>query len=103
MNSLKLAHLMQGKGFEIVLYMQKDSLIYEKPNLTFKKIEIIKIKRKYFDFANAKKLANSLILNEIDKILIIDNKDLDLVLWTKKKYHKKLRVEGRKLPPFLPS
>ncbi len=92
MNTLKLAKLLLQKGYEIVLYTQINSAILEKAKLIFSSIEIITIKRKYFDFVAAKEIGNSLIFNNIDKLLVVDNKDLDLAVWAKKRYHNDLKI-----------
>jgi glycosyltransferase involved in cell wall biosynthesis len=92
MNTLKLAKLLSERGFEITLYTQEKSTIYSIGEETFHSIELISKRRKYFDFKSASNLGNSLLSRDISRLLVVDNKDLDLAAWCKKRYFKTLKI-----------
>ncbi len=92
MNTLKLAKLLSVKGYNVHLFMQEESTIYEKGKEIFSEIHLIKKNRKYFDFKTAKSISKILIKNKISRLLVVDNKDLDLIAWCKKRYFKELKV-----------
>ena len=92
MNTLKLAKLLSEKGFDIHLFTQEESTIYAKGKDVFSEIHLIKKNRKYFDFKTAKSVSKTLIKNNISRLLVVDNKDLDVVAWCKKRYFKDLKV-----------
>ncbi len=92
MNTLKLARLLTEKGFEITLFTRNNSTLFEKGKEVFSRIELIERNRKYLDFKSSKKLSEILKAQEIKQILVVDNKDLDVVAWAKIRYYKDLRV-----------
>jgi len=92
MNTLKLARLLTEKGFEITLFTKNNSTLFEKGKEVFSTIELIERKRKYLDFKSAKRLSEILKTNDITRILVVDNKDLDVVAWTKMRYYKNLKI-----------
>lgn len=92
MNTLKLARLLSEKGYNITLITQEQSTIYNKGKDLFSASILIKSNRKYFDFGTAKKISKSLKENGISTLMTFDNKDIDVVAWTKKIYFKDLKV-----------
>ena len=54
MNTLKLVKLLSAKGYNVHLFTQEESTIYEKGKDIFSEIHLIKKNRKYFDFKTAK-------------------------------------------------
>jgi glycosyltransferase involved in cell wall biosynthesis len=92
MNTLKLAQEFKINGFNLSLITTKKSTILKNSREEFKNTIIIEKKRKYFDLGCAKDLANKLKSYKIDYLLVFDNKDLDLITWTKKIYFKSLHI-----------
>ncbi|WP_018341846.1 glycosyltransferase family 4 protein [Cytophaga aurantiaca] len=92
MNTLKLAKLLSEKGYSITLITQSTSSIYTQGKEIFASTILLQKKRKYFDFGAAKKISVALKTNGIDTIFVFDNKDLDVVAWTKKLFYKQLFV-----------
>jgi len=93
MNVLKLANLLTQKDYQIHLISKKDSTIYQKRSEnTFKGTFLLPDVKKYFDFKSAKKIANFLKEKGISKVIVFDNKDLDVTAWAKKLYYKKLKI-----------
>lgn len=92
MNTLKLAKLLSEKGYQITLITQDNSSIYTQGKDIFASTILLQKKRKYFDFSAAKKISAALKTNGIDTIFVFDNKDLDVVAWTKKLFFKQLFV-----------
>lgn len=92
MNTLKLAKLLSDKGYSITLITQEKSTIYIKGKDLFVSTILLNRGRKYFDFKSAKIISKSLQNEGIRTLITFDNKDLDLVAWTKKLYFNKLNV-----------
>lgn len=92
MNTLKLARLLSEKGYQITLITQENSSIYTQGKDIFASHLLLQKKRKYFDFAAAKKISHTLKTSGIKTIFVFDNKDLDVVAWTKKIFFKQLFV-----------
>lgn len=92
MNTIKLAILLREKNYQVTLFTQEDSTInsYGKENKVFNSIFCFKKNRKYFDFKSAKTIAQKLKDEGINTIMAFDNKDIDLIAWTKKLYFKEL-------------
>jgi D-inositol-3-phosphate glycosyltransferase len=92
MNTLKLAKLLSEKAYNVTLITQENSSIYTQGKDIFASTILLQKKRKYFDFGTAKKIGGTLKSNGIDTIFVFDNKDLDVVAWTKKIFYKELFV-----------
>lgn len=92
MNTLKLAKSLTGKGYSITLISNENSTIYNNGKDLFASIILLNRKRKYFDFKSAKKISNSLQNERISTLIAIDNKDLDVIAWTKRLFFSKLNV-----------
>lgn len=92
MNTLKLARLLGEKGYELTLITQEKSTLLANGQNIFSAVETFKKRRKYFDFKASKRLAEIMIKREINLLLVVDNKDLDMAAWCKRRYHKKLRL-----------
>lgn len=92
MNTLKLAKLLSEKEYQITLITQSTSSIYTQGKDIFASSILLKKKRKYFDFGAAKKISTALKASAVETIFVFDNKDLDVVAWTKKIFYKQLFV-----------
>jgi len=92
MNTLKLAKSLSGKGYSITLISHKNSTIYNNGKDLFDSTILLNRSRKYFDFKSAKIISKSLQNEGIKTLIAIDNKDLDVVAWTKRLFFKKLNV-----------
>jgi D-inositol-3-phosphate glycosyltransferase len=92
MNTLKLATLLSVRDYKITLFTSEKSSIYEKQTGQFDEIVLLEKPKKYLDFKTAKKIAKVLTNKKIDKILVVDNKDLDLVSWAKRIHKPKLKI-----------
>ncbi len=92
MNTLKLARLLTQKGYRITLFTQEQSSLPKHVSNEFFNIVFIKKNRKYFDFSSAKSLSIALKSNEISQVLLVDNKDIDLLSWVKRFYIRSLRI-----------
>ena len=92
MNTLKLAKFLSEKEYSITLITLSTSSIYTQGKDIFASILLLQKKRKYFDFGAAKKISAALKTNGIDTIFVFDNKDLDVIAWTKKIFYKQLFV-----------
>lgn len=92
MNTLKLAKLLSGKGYSITLITQEISTIYSKGKGLFASTILLDRTRKYFDFKSAKTISKSLQNEGIGTLIAFDNKDIDVVAWTKKLFFRKLNL-----------
>ena len=92
MNTIKLSRLLKNEGYDIVLYTQQKSMILNHEQELYEKIEIVQKRRKYFDFKTAKELSASLKKNKISLVFAVDNKDLDVLAWTKFLFHKSMKL-----------
>ncbi len=92
MNTLKLADLLSEKDYKITLISQEKSTIYNKGKDIFNDVILLKKPGKYFDFISAKKISNALIKQGIQTILVFDNKDIDVISWTKKLFFNELTI-----------
>ncbi|HRO76987.1 MAG TPA: glycosyltransferase family 4 protein [Crocinitomicaceae bacterium] len=92
MNTLKLAKLLAQQHFDISLVTQENSTIYSKGKELFTSVKLLKKKRKFLDLKNAKELSTFLKTEKITSLMVFDNKDLDLVSWTKRCFYSKLVV-----------
>ena len=79
MNILKIAKSLTQIGYEIVLISNKESTVYQKGKHLFSSIIEINPKSKYFDFATAKLLAKDLKSADIKRVIVFDNRDIDLI------------------------
>ncbi len=92
MNTLKLAGLLTENAYKITLISQKESTIYNKGKDIFSSVVLLKKPGKYFDFISAKKISTALKKRNIQKIMVFDNKDIDVISWTKKLFFNKLTL-----------
>lgn len=92
MNTLKLAGLLIDRGYSITLITLEKSTIYNKGKELFSSTLLLNKWRKKFDFSSAKKISDFLKKEGIKTLITFDNKDLDVVAWTKKMFYNKLNV-----------
>ncbi|MFA7272888.1 MAG: glycosyltransferase family 4 protein [Crocinitomicaceae bacterium] len=92
MNTLKLAKILTSQGYEITLFTQEEAVLHKNHSDSFKGVELITKKRKYFDFKTAKIIAEKLKANKIPLVFVVDNKDIDVLAWTKRLFYKELKI-----------
>jgi len=92
MNTLKLASELNRSGFDIILCSQPESTIYSNGKNLFQDCVHINFRKKYFDFKTARNLGKTLKSKGIHTIIVFDNRDLDVISWTKRLYFKSLRI-----------
>ncbi|MBP6459188.1 MAG: glycosyltransferase family 4 protein [Crocinitomicaceae bacterium] len=92
MNTLKLARLLAQKGYRITLFTQQNSSLPKHATNEFYNVVFINKHRKYFDFSTAKILSILLKENDIQQVMLVDNKDLDVLSWVKRLYFKSLKI-----------
>ena len=92
LNTLMLAQQFEKLGYKILFITRENTKLQEEAKLIFNTIQTIKHLSKYFDFKNAYKVSNILKKERIDTVLIINNRDIDLLSITKRFFYKKLKV-----------
>ncbi len=92
MNTIKLSSLLKSQGYSIVLFTQHQSTIADYREELFESVEFIQKRRKYFDFKTAKYVAASLKKHDINVVFAVDNQDLDILAWTKRLFHKTMKL-----------
>jgi len=86
LNVIKTCLELQKRGIEIHMISQKDSKFAIETEKTFDNQILLTKCRKYFDFRNAKKIANYAKKHSIYLVFTAFRPDLDLLLWTKWRY-----------------
>lgn len=92
MNTVKLSRLLKNEDFDLTLFTQVNSTILQHQKDVFNQVEIIQKRRKYFDFKTARIIAKHLKKKEINVVFAVDNKDLDVLAWTKRLFYKDLKI-----------
>lgn len=92
MNTLKLARLLTQDGYQITLFAQENAILLQKEIAIFQTEVVVKKNRKYFDFSTAKMVAKQLKISKISLVFVVDNKDLDVLGWTKRLFFRKLKI-----------
>lgn len=92
MNILKLAKELLAIGYSISLISNSNSTVYHKGKELFNSIIEINPRKKYLDFATAKLLGRELKSAGINKLIVFDNRDIDLIAWTKRFYCRNLKT-----------
>lgn len=93
MNTLKLAKSLRTKGFEITLITRVDSSIFLRSSSDFDSIVLINKSRfKYFNFISSYTIYKALKEFGIGQVMVFDNRDIDVIAWTKKIFFKSLVV-----------
>tara|TARA_X000001036_G_scaffold436856_1_gene480867 strand:+ start:760 stop:1917 length:1158 start_codon:yes stop_codon:yes gene_type:complete len=92
MNVLKIAKSLRQLGYNITLATQEKSPIYINSKNLFDEVIILHKTRKYFEFRLAYDISKALKNKDIQTLLVFDNKDLDVLAWTKKIFFKELKV-----------
>lgn len=85
MNVVKLAGELQLKGVEVHFVCQKGTTFDQQISDKFANIFRVGKVKKYFDFSNAKLLAQYMSKNDISIVFTAFRPDLDLLLWTKRR------------------
>jgi D-inositol-3-phosphate glycosyltransferase len=90
LNVLKLAQELQNHSIDVHFICQKGTRFEQQlPSMFTNTLRLSKVK-KYFDFKNAKVVANYLKNQEITSVFTAFRPDLDLLLWAKRKHSFKL-------------
>ncbi|MDH4199270.1 MAG: glycosyltransferase family 4 protein [Spirochaetia bacterium] len=92
MNTLNTAIFLKKKKQQVLLITNPKSRIYQEVKKTFYSTWLIGKTGKYFDFKNALKISKKLKAENIFTVFVIDNKDLDVIVLTKKFFYKKLNI-----------
>ena len=92
MNTIKLAQQFVKLEHDILFITTENTRIYEEGKKVFHKVRTLRLPKKYFDFKNALKLSVILKQENIDNVIIINNRDIDLLSITKKLFYKKLKI-----------
>jgi D-inositol-3-phosphate glycosyltransferase len=92
MNTLKLASHLRQRGYHITLLSQEGSSIRKQGSAAFDAVVLLNKPRKYFDFRSARSIGKALRSGGINTLVAFDSKNLDLVAWTKRLFHKQLKV-----------
>ncbi len=92
MNVLKMAIGMMDKGYEVSLITGNNSRIGSEAEGKIPSLIKIPVPRKYFDFMAARKIAVILKAKQIETIIVNDNRDIDVISWTKRLFLPQLKV-----------
>lgn len=92
MNTIKLAQQFEKLQYKILFITRENTKLFEQANGVFENIQSIKHPSKYFDFKNAYRISKILKRENIDTVLIINNRDIDLVSITKRFFYKELKI-----------
>jgi glycosyltransferase involved in cell wall biosynthesis len=92
MNVLKMALGLSELSYDVTLITSENSRLYKES--IDKNISLVQIKtsKKYFDFKAAYRMSKLLKEKNIHTIIVNDNRDLDVIAWTKKIFYKNLKV-----------
>lgn len=85
MNVVKLAKELQQKGIQIHFICQENTVFEEQVSRDFQSIVRLNKVKKYFDFSNARRIAEYISKNKIKLVFTAFRPDLDLLLWVKRK------------------
>lgn len=92
MNTLKLALGFSEKGYPTTLICTENSKLHLESKGKLANTIEIKQPKKYFDFKAAKLIASLLKANNIDTVLIPDNRDIDVLAWTKRLHYRNVKI-----------
>lgn len=92
MNVLKMALGLSDLHYKVTLIAQKDSKLFNESTGKIETVIGIDKPNKYFDFASARRIAILLKEKKIGTIIVNDNRDLDVISWTKRLFYKDLKV-----------
>ena len=90
MNQLRNAKWMNDRGHKVLIFVQESSKIHEEAIQLGLPVEIVKPHRKYYDFANAKRLIKKIKHHQITHLIVRDPKDMSLCALAKSWNSKKL-------------
>jgi D-inositol-3-phosphate glycosyltransferase len=92
MNVLKMALGLAELKYNVTLFACKNSKLALEAEGKLTSLIKIEAPKKYFGFRAAKKISQSLKKDNIDLIIVNDNRDLDVISWAKRLFHRKLKV-----------
>lgn len=92
MNTIKLAQQFIKLNYHVLFITRENTKLYEEGKIIFDSIKTIKDSKKYFDLKNAYNVSKILKQENIDTVLIICNRDIDLLSLTKRFFYKKLKI-----------
>ena len=92
MNIGKFALWLSEAGYSIHCFVIESSPLHDFLKNHEISISTISKHKKYFDFKNAQKLAKQIKEKNLDFLVIRDNRDIDLITWTKKLFLPQLKT-----------
>ncbi len=91
LNTLNLAQWL-NQTYRVHLILNQDARLMDEAQKTGLACTGLKQPKKYFDFSAAKQLAQLLKNLQTDTVLLIDNRDIDVVAISKRLFYKDLRI-----------
>jgi glycosyltransferase involved in cell wall biosynthesis len=92
MNTLRYAKAFQSEGFQIQVYLVEGTTLFQHAmEMELPRLGVIRNK-KYFDFKEARLLAEQFEKDNIDVIHFRDNRDLDFLGWVKFFSNRKMKL-----------
>lgn len=92
MNVVKLAKAFSARGHRLHLMTTAESTIASLGREAYAETTLFERRRKYFDLKAAKLIARRYQDLQIDVLMVCDNRDLDMVCWAKRRYHREMRI-----------
>ena len=92
MNTIKLAQQFQQMNYQIFFIAAKDTKIHSEANAIFENVITIEKPKKYFDFKSAGFLAKIFKKENIQKVFLTNNRDIDLLSNTKRFFNKNVSI-----------
>lgn len=92
MNFIKLAQQFINLNYNVLIIAAENTRVQEECKIIFSSIITIKYPKKYFDFKIAYTISKILKRENINTIIITDNRDIDLLSITKKLFFNKLKI-----------
>ena len=92
MNTNKLAQQFVKLNYFVLFIVAENTKLHEEAAAIFSSIKTIKYPKKYFDFKSAYRLSKILKQEKINNVLIINNRDIDLLSITKRFFLNNLKI-----------
>ncbi len=92
LNTIKLARQFEKMGYPILFITREETKLNEEATSRFVNTTLLKSPKKYFDFKNAFKLSRIFKKENIETVIIISNRDIDLLSITKRFFCEDLKI-----------
>jgi glycosyltransferase involved in cell wall biosynthesis len=92
MNTIKLAQEFELMNYQVFFITAKDTKVQKEAHEVFDKVISIDRPKKYFDFKSAGSLSKILRNENIQTIILTNNRDIDVLSITKRFFNKKLSI-----------